>query len=287
VGLNDLLQRTKIAYKGGTVRAEKNAVAETAMKEYVEENCGPSATVVNGREIDGVLPGFTIEVTSGLGAVWTGSREFESLLDTLRLIGLYANMDFAVISNDNPATGEPGFLFKVYADHMGLDRTTIGLDHTTGMNGAGNAPVIFSVENANVQSLSYTISHIPEANVAIVLGKGNKSTQAVIAVEDAVARANSPWNRCEMVISASNQDYQYQLVAAGMEALINNQAKEQFSFEPFQQPNCLYGKDFNLGDYVTAQVKGNTIVRHKRIMAVRINVTAKQETINIEFADVL
>jgi len=170
---------------------------------------------------------------------------------------------------------------------MGKDRTTIGLNNTTGLNAAGNVPVIFAVENGNVQSLSYIVSHIPEINVAIVLGKGDKSTRAVITVVNNLAIAKSPWNRCETVINANNQDYQYQLIAAGLEALINGQAKEQSGFEPLQQPNALYGKDYNLGDMVTARVKGNLIVKHKRIMAVRINVTAKQETISIDFADVL
>jgi len=287
VGLNDLLMRTRIAYKGGTIRAEKNAPADTVMKEYVEENCGVSATVANGRESEGTLPGFTVEASAGTGVVWGGSKEFENLLDILKLLGMYTDMDFAVIANDNTSTGVPGFLFKTYNNHMGKDRTTVGLNNTTGLNAAGNVPVIFAVENGNVQSLSYIVSHIPEINVAIVLGKGDKSTRAVIAIVNNLAIAKSPWNRCETVVNANNQDFQYQLIAAGLEALVNGQAKEQFGFEPLQQPNALYGKDYNLGDMVTARVKGNLIVKHKRIMAVRINVTAGRETINIDFADVL
>ena len=38
VGYNSLLERTNIAYKEGTIRADKFATAETVMKEYVEEN---------------------------------------------------------------------------------------------------------------------------------------------------------------------------------------------------------------------------------------------------------
>src|SRR3990172_7332367 len=57
VGLNDLLARSIIAYKAGTIRADKNAPAETVMKEYVDENCGPTAddTVV-GRLYQGGFP---------------------------------------------------------------------------------------------------------------------------------------------------------------------------------------------------------------------------------------
>ncbi|KKK97859.1 hypothetical protein LCGC14_2648530, partial [marine sediment metagenome] len=105
----DLLARTTIAYLGGTIRADKNLIpSETAMKEYVEENCGPSATPANGRKFEadygsglfidapGVLPGFAVDVDNSKGIDWSGSRPAENLLDVLIDIANFSGIDYKV-----------------------------------------------------------------------------------------------------------------------------------------------------------------------------------------------
>src|SRR3990172_2650109 len=62
---NDFLMRTQILYKATSAKAAKNDDSETVLKQFVEENCGPSATVVNGRLRNGVLPYFQVATSSG------------------------------------------------------------------------------------------------------------------------------------------------------------------------------------------------------------------------------
>ena len=124
---NDFLSRTIINYPAAPEKSFKGNVAavsaETAMKEFTEENCGYSATVANGREASGVLPNFTVEATTGASPLWEGDRAYQVLLTVLQEISKSSGMDFAVTYTDTT----PGWLFKVYMTKIGVDRTTNGI----------------------------------------------------------------------------------------------------------------------------------------------------------------
>ena len=277
VDYNEMLFRRRIGYKGGTVRADKNAVAETVMKEYVDENCGAIATVGNGREINGVFPGFIVQSDGGAGVVWAGSRPFDNLLDVLKDIANFSSIDFVVIGS-----GPAQFTFQTFEDQLGADRTTEGLSGK--LNGAGNEPVIFSVPYGNLQSLVYTLDRSTEGTVVFVLGSGEGSTRTVITRENSSAIADSPWNRRELSIPGSGQEFEYQLRNLGDETLEEMKFMETFTFAPLQQPSQLYGLHYFLGDRVTMRY-GN-IERNKRIVSVKISVARGKEIITMEFADI-
>lgn len=277
VDYNELLARRRIGYKGGTIRADKNAVAETVMKEYVEENCGASATVGNGREINGVFPGFIVQSDGGAGVVWVGSRAFDNLLDILKDIANYSLIDF-IVSGGGPAQ----FVFQTFDGQLGADRTTEGLSGK--LNGAGNAPVIFSVPYGNLQSLEYSLDRSAEGTVVFVLGSGEGSTRTIITRENSSALDDSPWNRRELSVPGSGQEFEYQLRNLGDETLEEMKFVETFTFAPLQQPSQLYGLHYFLGDRVTMRY-GN-IERNKRIVSVKISVAEGKEIITMEFADI-
>lgn len=288
VGYNSLLERTNIAYKEGTIRADKFDAAETVMKEYVEENCGPTASTETyvGRMIDGVLPYFSVQSDQGRGPLWSGSRAFENLLDTLQAISNYAKVDFDVIR-----TGSPWFTFVTYSLLKGADRTTVGL--SGGKNSAGNAPVTLSVERGNVQDAKYENDRLSEANVCMVLGDGEGSTREVLT-RNTSAVDDSPWNRVEVARpsqpayipglseEATAELKTYSMQQTGDEVLEELQAQENFTFTPLQQPSTLYGKHYFLGDRIT--VKFRDFVTHKRIIGVKIKVQKDRETITLEVA---
>lgn len=286
VGMNELLLRRIINYRKGTIQSDKYNVSETAMKEYVEENCGPSATIANGRISDGVMPRFKVEATSGAGLIWGDNKGFENLLDVLREISLYSGIDFAV-EYHNPHTSGLAYdyLFKTYVGQYGEDKTTIGLDTHTGLNAAGNTPVKFIIGSGNLQQVSYTMDRISEATVVTVLGQGDKSTQTVVAVENVVDSGDSPLNKREIARSATDCEFTYQLIAVGAYELKNAGKKEGFSFIPLQQSTCLYGRHYNLGDKVTAVHDG--ITAHKRITSVSITSAQAKDDLSIEFSDLV
>lgn len=280
VGYNDLLARRIIGYKAGTVRSDKNAAAETVMKEYVDENCGPVATIANGRLSTGAMPGFFVDTDQGNGVEWSGSRAFELVLDVLKEISNYSGIDYAVVGT-GPATYE----FRTYVGQLGQDRTTLGLDARNGKNTAGNYPVVFSVSAGTIQEFSYTSNHLNEVNVIYVLGQGTASTRTVIVRQNIAAIATSPLNRREVSRPASKNEFLYQLNAFGDETLESLKAAEEVTFVPMQQSSTIYGRNFDVGDRVT--FKHDTVQIHKRIVSKKVVIEkGKNEEITLEFADI-
>lgn len=276
VGYNDLLARTCIGYKGGTIRADKNIAAETAMKEYVYENCGDLAIELGvvGRMRDGVLSGFYVEGDLGTGPVWSGTRPFENLLDVLIDIANFSNIDFTV---EGIGLGE--FLF--YTGTFGQNRSTEGLDTSTGKNPFGNHPVILSLPDASLAKAQYFYDRLSEANVVMVLGQSELSTRVVVVRADEVAISGSPWNRREISRPGSNQEFIYQLNALGDEVLEEMRAKEEITLTPLQQPSSLYGKHYFYPDTVT--IRFNAIETNLRIIKVVTEVSASGAKLSFTF----
>lgn len=274
-GYNGLLARRRVLYRASTAGADKSGVGETVMKAYVNQNAGPGA--IAPRLFNGVTPGLTIQVDGAAGAAWEGSRPFRSLLDVLREIADATSVDFQVVG-----TGPATFEFQAQAKPIGDDRTNVGIDPLTGLNAAGNAPVIFSLDLGNMQTPSYSIVRGAEVTAAIVLGQGVEGSREVIQRTSAAIN-DSPLNRIESVSNANEESATAGLNSVGDAVLEKLQAKESFDFQTLQIPGLLYGRDYFLGDLVTARYK--TIERQKQIIGVTINVTEGQETITIEVGD--
>ena len=268
VSLEDFLARTTINYKAGTIFSYKKIAAETAMKEYVEENCGASATVVAGRLSDGVLPDFLVDTDLAAGAVWEGDKAYENLLDTLRSIADFANMDYTVTWSD--ATNK--FTFITYLNQLGVNRTTTGLNPATGKNAAGYYPVIFSLDRGNMASLVYSYNRTSESNVVTVMGDGDGATR-VTRMRSTTAATDSPWNRRE--IARPQGGFLSQMDTFGDEVLESTKAIEEVSFVPLFQESCMYGKDFFFGDSITVRVKG--VDYNRRLVEIKNTVTKDGE----------
>lgn len=278
VSYNDLLARTIIAYKAGTIRADKDAHVETVMKEYVEENCGVTAddTVV-GRLYQGYLPNFSVEPTNNGGPNWEGSRAFENLLDVLADIGQQSAVDFEVIGS-----GPAEFVFKTHINQMGEDRRSIDLD-TRGRNPAGNLPVTFSTDFGFASDFSYVYDRMAEGNVVVVLGEGEGSTQTTITRSNEDAVIASPWNRCEVSRPGTSQEYEYQLNQLGDEVLEELKAQQFVEFTPLQQPAQMYGVHYDIGDVVT--VKSEDIKAYSKIVVIHVTFEQDSEQVELELGD--
>ena len=276
VGLNDLLARRIINYVPATVKSYKNVPAETAMKEYVEENCGASATVANGRESDGVLPYFTVEADGALGATWEGDKAWENLLDVLQEIARFSAIDFDV--SWDSASGL--FMFSTFQDQLGEDRTITGLDPSTGLNSAGNAPVIFSLERGNISSIDRIFNRLSEANVVTVTGDGDGATVAV-EVRTGTSVVDSPWNKREVCRPQSGFVSEMQIY--GDSVLEELSAKDVITFVPLLQPKCMYGKHYFLGDRISVLFKG--IYYSLRLYSITNSNISKQENIQVTFSE--
>lgn len=277
VGLNDFLARTNIMYPSATIKSYKNAPGETCMKEYVNENCGPSAITDPGyeREVNGVLPGFTVQADTGAGAVWENDESGANLLDVLKNIAAASKIDYAVT---NPSG--INWYFVAYPLQLGADRTNVGLDHSTGLNAAGNKPVVFSVIRNNVSEMHYSYDRLSEANVCLVMGDGDGATR-LLRVRTSAGITDSPWNRHE--ISLGQGGFQSQMDNAGDAFLADRAPKKRADFQPLQQPTSVYGSDYFLGDRITVHENDEDL--HKRIISVSRTYANSRETLQFGFED--
>ena len=275
-GYLSLARRRAIMYFSGDAGSNKSGLGETVIKEYVNENAGPGALLSTGRiqdaESDGVTLGLSIEGDAGNGLAWSGGRSFRNLLTVIQNIADIANVAFDIIG-----TGTKAFEFRVYDKQRGEDRTTIGLD-TAGLNSAGNTPVIFSLGFGNMAVPVLSENRSQEVTVSYVLGQGVAEERNIEEVKDDVAIADSPWNRIEDTINASNEatvSGNANLIAVGDEELEKNKLKEKLSFSFMQIPSTFYGKDYTWGDVVTNRYEEKEF--NQELDEVRVTVSENAE----------
>lgn len=268
-GLIDLLRRREILYPANTVFTLKGGPAETVMKQYVEENAGPTALFAEGRAADGALSGFTVEPSVGRGIEWAGQRSWQNLLDVLQEIAAAGNVDYDVVRTDVPGSGAATFEFRCYYPQLGTDRS---------------ATVQFATQFGNMQNPYYTLSRTEEYNRVIALGAGQESARRFIVQESAYT-VDSPWNTIEKTQDARQEDTLSGLLAVAAAALETGQPQEQFTFAAMQAAAYQYGRDYFLGDIVTAAFDDD-ISTTKKITGVTMNVSEGRENVDLTFSDV-
>lgn len=282
LGYLSLLNRRHIMYFAGTAQTDKSGAGEAVLKEFVDENAGPSALSANGRlgGVDGTIAGLTIEADQGNGASWEGARAYKNLLTVASEIAVETGVDIEVVG-----LGVAAYEFRVHDGQRGEDRTVVGLD-AAGLNGAGNAPVIFSRVFGNMAIPLFSVNRSTEINAVYALGQGEESDRTVVLRQDLSAIADSPINRVEMIRNATQESTTAGLNSVGDEALTENQKKETLRFDALQIEGTFYGKDYTWGDLITARYRTSEF--NKKIVDVRLVVSNTQggENITLEFADI-
>lgn len=278
VGYNHLLSRRVVGYRAGTIFAEKDDEVELVLKEYIDENC---VTCDATRVISANFPNFSVEAASGFTTPdWSGERSFNNLLDLCKELSLFSHenaspptdyaFDFNVVG-----VGAALFEFRTYIGQLGTDRTV------------GSAtPVIFSTAFNNMERSEYEVDRIAEANVAVVLGQGDRSTRVVRVRTDPTTIADSPWNHVEIARPATQNTFTYQLDDFGDALLQENYLKEDISGDILTQRSTFYGRDFFVGDLVTVEHNGVSV--NKKIIEVKISAdgNGQREEISVTFGDI-
>lgn len=272
-GLTDLLARRIVAYPSGDPGAEKEGEAETVLKEYIEENLGASA-IDPPRYGHGVAPYFVVEPYLGLGDYWWGSRSWRNLLDVAQELAAFdptaagLGFDFLVVSKLASAHGTPGdWLEFQVARPWGLDRT---------VGQFVNPPAVFSTGNGNMLLPQVSESHIEEKTRVFALGQGEDEDRDVWQEDDAVRQARSLWGVAEMVRNANMEEEMDGLEVAAKTALAETAPRRTFAFQVLQTTGSRYGRDYGLGDLITARYKGVSVTR--KIVGVTVRVSAEGGT---------
>lgn len=265
VTYNHLLKRRIIAYPAGSAQSFQSGAADDVMKAIVLENLGSSATVLNGRFLAGVTPGFSVQANSSSAPQFDGQNSYKNVFDLLLEIAKATGVDFDVVG-----VGDGLYEFRTFYPTRGNNLTTTGLDVTTGQNSSGNYPVIFNPLLGNMGNPKYEENRSDEVTVAIIVGQGTE-TDVNVFIETSPAAADSLLNQIEMHSDSKSSEGNDDLESDAANVLVEKQQKETFEFTPLMTPATAYGNQYYWGDFVTAQF-GNLAGVNKRIMQVDITV---------------
>ena len=239
---------------------------ETIEKTIVQYNCGSSALVSNGRaQEDGVIIGLNVDDDSGGGSIQDWRCSWTDVLSELQKLAKIDGSDFNLVK-----TGPATWTFYFYPVTRGVDRTST---------------VRFALNLGNMKKPVYTLDKINESTVAIVGGKNfNANRQSTIVYGDTYSASN----KIEMWVDARESDTLAYLQAKGAEKLYQAQARNKLAFEVIQTSATVYGREYFLGDLVTAYYAGITFAQ--RVFGVAISFAPSSggnnpETIQIEMRD--
>lgn len=270
-GFNELLAAEAILYYAGTIYTAKAGPVETVLKEYVDENIGPSATSPP-RLRNGVMPGLTIQADGATGAAWEGARMGKNLLDVCQELAAYGGGlgqgDYMIVG-----TGAAAFQFQWSAGQWGLDKTR--------GNGV-NVPVIFSPSRRNATNFKYRYNRLNEINSVDMLGVG-KEGDRVYDGSTSGTETDSPWNRRAVVREDTNEWDPAILADEAEQTLSAQRLKREFFFDIIQFPTR-YGCNWEVGDLVTVQYRGAET--NQKVVGVTITLSNDGgETIRPELED--
>lgn len=228
-GNNGLLKRRTIATYSGSSQAQKSGPAETVIKAYVNEQAGPGATTR-------AITGLTVEADSASGNTISLGRSNKSLFTVCQEIADIGGGDFDVVT-----TGGAEWEFRWYNGQLGTDRSS---------------DVVFSLDNGNMADPELDDNRLSEQNYVRVGGQGEGSARSYMWRSDSSLADDSPINRMESFADARNSSTSAELNSRGDAVLEQYRPKLNLSFTVLQSPGAILGRDYFLGDLVTASFAG-------------------------------
>ncbi|MFJ9101288.1 siphovirus ReqiPepy6 Gp37-like family protein [Streptomyces sp. NPDC102405] len=207
------------------------AAVETGMRDLVNLNAGPGALASRKN------PLLTL-ATNGLhgAALVREVNQFDNLLTVLQDIAGAAGLGFRVIQVGS------ALQFQVFqpADLSGTARFSFGL--------------------GNLTDASYSTTP-PTCTRAIVVAGGGASPRVCKTYD----RTDPLWPGLvleqfvdQTSVDTASVDLTAQMDQAGEEALTSGAGQGSLSISPIDLPMLRYGRDYNVGDTVSAQLRGGT-----------------------------
>jgi len=276
--LEDLITSAEIMYPSSATQSAKTGDVATVIAEYLKENIGSSATTINGRYISNVLP-VTVS-SSVVGLNWSGRRYEKELQNVCQELVNFAFSNGARCDYRVSYAGDYQFLVEV--GDLGTDRTADGLSTLTGLNSAGNVPVIFSPLVRNLRQFTKRQSRYNEFNRVVALGAGGLVATAV----GSNATISSISGR-EVIVSARTQDNLADLQAVADAKLYELESQLTFDVEPDPLQSQLFD-NYNVFDYITIEDdEGNRVNRQisgANVM-VQLSGSSPVETVELEYRE--
>lgn len=229
-GLDDLnLLNKRLAYPdpaGDFTSQEhdtKTDVCETVLKYYVDYNIGSNALVIRQ------LTGLIIENDNGRGSSVTGNARFDPLLEFLRGLALQGgDLGFRIVDYE----------FQVYEPE---DKTS---------------DIIFGREFGNISAIKYK-SEVPDGNYGICGGDGEGIARTFKEKGDSQSIVTH--GRYEFFMDRRDTSDTNTMITAIEEELLKRAERYSLEVKPLNLDGFAFIDDFNLGDKVTAVVRGEYI----------------------------
>lgn len=228
-GALSMLSKRIVAYFANVDNRSKfEAVSpETIAITLLNYNIGASATVANGRMVNGANGLISIPVSQNRGTPLDWFCHWENLLTTLQKLAKAGSFDFDLAPAGNQ------FVFVYYPNQMGIDRT---------------ATTVFSLERGNVANIHDTLSVSESANIVIVGGKGEDSDRQVKVVQQNLIHGLFD---AEVFLEATDAETEDGLITRGNQELEELSAISKFEFEILQSADSKWNINYFLGDLVS------------------------------------
>ena len=262
---NSLLERHTIAANTGASESDKSGYAGNLMRAVIREQFGASAGT--GRDLSAVVA-VGNDLGDGASVAMSGARQ--DVLSVCRDLAQKSMGAGSYITYNVDAVGETGFLFRTNATALGVDRRL----------GRASVPLVFSRANQNVADLTISDDWTKLVTHVYVGGAGEKSLRAVQTVSDS-GRVVGTFGRIERFVDATNAGVDTtQLDSAGYQALREGQGRIVFEAKYVPTELCVFGRDFDWGDYVTG-MDGRGRTFDVRLPSVTLRLGDQGETVDI------
>lgn len=274
---NNLLASCYIAYHSGTSQSQKTGYADDMMKVIVRENKASTANDYTGTATTRGLPAerFSVQANLSAGPVISKSFAWKQVLETLQEIANESFTKGTYLAFDTVYTGNGKFEFRTYTAQRGVDHRFPG----------GAAPIILAPELNNLGSVELNYDYSQEANYVYCGGQGEGANRVIKTSADQTRIIISPFNRRELFIDARNSDSPASIQGEADAGVRAGRPRITFNGVILETATTRYGKEYSLGDIVTAQFQGLEI--DCRIDAISISVEEKKETITAKLQSVI
>lgn len=238
---NELLSRRIVAYYDGSAQADKSDHADDFMRAVVRENFGADCVDV-ARDLSAwglIVPPVTADLHLGPTVEKKFSRRY--VLDALQeLAGAAATAGTRVYFALVPLTAQT-CEFRTWVNQPGVDRT---------------GTVLVGLEYGNLADPSLEHDAMDEISYVYAGGQGEGSARNIQVAQDAARIGASAIGRREAWADATIADTDAGVQAEADAALEAGRPRRSFAGTLVETPGCRYGRDWGLGDRITAVYLG-------------------------------
>jgi hypothetical protein len=217
----------------------RTGLAETVMRDYVAVNAGYAALA------DRRVPGLGFEADQGRGGTLTERARMDDLLELCQRIAL--------------AGGDLGFQIVQVGN---------GLQFQVTQPRDLRADVVFSPELGTLAGWARGATRA-ESTSAVVAGSGQGTERAFVEMGSLGAAAR--WGRVETFVDRRDTGDTTELQQAGTQELTEHAEQVSIAIQTRDTPQITFGRDYQLGDRVSVEVRGRRAEHVIRELEIRVD----------------